>query len=477
MTFTRDFDLREKFKEDIVARLKDKKFGDISPAIVTQLMALVKKGACTQRVEYSLTAGEIKEMWKQVVDAIMLAAETLRHNVGVQNAQYLPYDALLTLLAYFYAKSGKRTLTEGQLEWVKKWFWQASFSLHYGSGGPTKMGQDKELFDLLIGGKYPPFNPAMNLTAESLVGTKMTRSGSAIRNGFLCLLAQRIPVHLVNNTPLDLINGGISDFNSPEKHHVFPQALFKRTMSGEAEVHALPNFCFLPAELNKRILDARPSEYVPEFKKENSNFVTAAQTHLLPVEQDCGLYDDNYLEFLKARSKLILEEIERLTGRTTAPAPDQRQKTIERLEFQLRDLIHGTLAGAHGQNYWSTAVPEDVRSEAETKIAAALKKQPELTARHFDDARQKLDYCNVADYLKLIQMKSNWPYFEPVFRSKSDVERHLKFFSEFRNALMHGRALTELTRRDGETAMIWLETVMLSDEEEDDNVELNVDND
>jgi hypothetical protein len=162
MTFTPDFDLREKFKEDIVGRLKDKKFGDISPAIVTQLMALVKKGACTQRVEYSLTASEIKEMWKQVVDAIMLAAETLRRNVGVQNAQYLPYDALLTLLAYFYAKSGKRTLTEEQIEWVKKWFWRASFSLHYGSGGPTKMGQDKELFDLLIGGKYPPFNPAMN---------------------------------------------------------------------------------------------------------------------------------------------------------------------------------------------------------------------------------------------------------------------------------------------------------------------------
>jgi hypothetical protein len=195
------------------------------------------------------------------------------------------------------------------------------------------------------------------------------------------------------------------------------------------------------------------------------------------VGKDCGLYDDNYLEFLKARSKIIVEEIERLTGRTTAPAPDQRQKTIERLESQLRDLIHGTLTDAHGQNYWSTAVAEDVRSEAETKIAAALKKQPELTAHHFDDTRRKIDYCNVADYLKLIQMRSNWPNFERVFRSKEDVQRHLKCFSEFRNALMHGRALTELTRRDGETAMIWLETVMLSDEEEDDNVELNVDND
>jgi hypothetical protein len=73
-------------------------------------------------------------------------------------------------------------------------------------------------------------------------------------------------------------------------------------------------------------------------------------------------------------------------------------------------------------------------------------------------------------------MRSNWPYFERVFRSKSDIERHLKSFSNFRNAFVHGRALTELTRRDGETAMIWLETVMPSDEDEGDNIEINIDN-
>ena len=51
MTFNPDFDLREKFKQDIVAKLKQKAFGEISPAILTQLMALVKKGACTEIVE------------------------------------------------------------------------------------------------------------------------------------------------------------------------------------------------------------------------------------------------------------------------------------------------------------------------------------------------------------------------------------------------------------------------------------------
>lgn len=195
MTFSPDFDLREKFQQDIRTKLRLKAFGDISPTSVTQLMALARRGACTERVEYSLTAEEIKEMWGEVVESVLLAADTLRKSVGVQNSDYLPYEAILTLLAYFFLKSGRRSLTGSQMAWVKEWFWRASFSQHYGSGGATKMGRDKELFDQLLENETPRFEPPITLSVESLVGSKMI-SRSAIRNGFLCLLADRGPVHL-----------------------------------------------------------------------------------------------------------------------------------------------------------------------------------------------------------------------------------------------------------------------------------------
>jgi hypothetical protein len=140
MTFSAGFDLREKFKDDVLDKLEQKSFGKIAPTIVTQLMALVQKGACTEKAEFSLSAAEIQNIWKSAVNSILLAADTLRKCVGVKNASFLPYDALLTLLAYFYAKSGRRALTDGQLRWVQQWFWRASFAQHYGSGGPTKMG-------------------------------------------------------------------------------------------------------------------------------------------------------------------------------------------------------------------------------------------------------------------------------------------------------------------------------------------------
>ena len=462
MTFSPDFDLREKFKQDVLVKLEQKSFGEISPAIITQLMALIKKGACTENAEYSLSTEDIKEIWEQSVNSVLLAADTLRKSAGVQNASYLPYDALLTLLAYYYASSGQRALDDKQLKWVQQWFWRASFSQHYGSGGATKMGRDKEMFDQLAAGNYPPFEPAMNLTAETLVGTKMTWTRSAVRNAFLCMLAHRNPVHLVNNSRLDLIHGGISDFTSTEKHHIFPQGFLRNYGAGEAEIHALPNFCFLPAELNKRILDARPSVYFSEFRRENSRYDEAARTHLLPLGKDSGIEQDDYIQFLKIRSELILREIERLTGFSTAPTEDQRQKTVERIETQLRDIIHNVLAEGYGSDYWKVAIPGDVQAGVTGRVEAALRKNPDLKLESFDDPREKLTFCNVGDYSKIISVKSNWSRFAPIFRRRTDFERHMEAFSEFRNALMHNRPLTELGLRTGELAVLWFETVLIS---------------
>ena len=184
----------------------------------------MKYGQCTERYEYSLTTDDIQKLWKDAVSSVLLAADTLRKNMGVVNAGYLPYGVFVTLLAYYYMKSGNRGMPPDHMEWVKQWFWKASFSQYYGAGGPTKMGRDKDLFDKLIAGEKPTFAVPLRLTVQDLVKTRMTWTGSAIRNAYLCLLATLRPVDLRNNTPLDLVAGGISDFTNNEKHHIFPRA-------------------------------------------------------------------------------------------------------------------------------------------------------------------------------------------------------------------------------------------------------------
>ena len=333
------------------------------------------------------------------------------------------------------------------------------------------MSRDKELFDDLLENNTPEFKPPLTLTVESLIGTKMTWPRSAIRNAFLCLLANREPVHLGNNSRLDLINGGISDFTSPQKHHIFPQAFLKRSGPTAAEVHSLPNFCFLPGELNRRILDDPPSTYFSELRQENKDFDEATKKQLIPTGEHAGITSDDYLQFLNTRAKMILREIEYVTGISTAPPEDRRQRAVEQMEHRLRDLIHNTMTETHGADYWKTFVPGDVKLEAERRIQAELKKQPERKPEHFDDPREKLNYCNPSDYSKIILPKNNWTSFEGVFRRKPDLERYLEYFSEFRNAVMHGRVLTEITKRSGELALIWLETVLPAENDQETEVE------
>src|SRR5262249_43859876 len=156
------------------------------------------------------------------------------------------------------------------------------------------------------------------------------------------------------------------------------RAYLDRAGPDGAEIHALPNFCFLPAELNKRILDAEPAKYFPQLRQENPEFEKAARTHLLPTGPDSGTDANDYLKFLKARGDLILEEIRRVCGEVTTPRQEERQQAIEKLEHDLRDCIHGVLAEKVGDNYWKTSIPPAVRETAEKRIQDALNKHPDL---------------------------------------------------------------------------------------------------
>lgn len=459
MTFSKDFDLREHLEKDIQSKLRARGFGTISPEAVTQLMALLKTGSCTERNEYALTASDVQSMWPSVVDSVLLAADTLRKGLGVMTSEYLPYDAQLTLLAYVYARSGERSLGSKETGWVARWFWRTSFGEHYSSGGPTKMARDRESLDRLIEGKLPPMSVQVTINAERLLKTKMSWPRSAIRNAFLCLLATRNPVHLRNNTPLDLVNGGISGFTGPEKHHLFPQAFLRSQGLPDAAIYALPNFCFLPRELNNEISAKRPSEYFAKLRCENTQLERAAAAQLIPLGPESGIETDDYPLFLQKRAELLLQEIGRVCGEITGPTEDERASAVAQLEDRLRSILHETLSRAAGDRYWKQIVPEAVRQEAEKRIAKELR-QPGRAESEFDSPRARLDFCNVSEYEMIITNGNAWPHFAELFKSKESLQQNLRALSEYRNAVMHNRELTEYVRLGGERAMIWLRSMI-----------------
>lgn len=466
MTFSPEFDLRERLDKDLQDRLKRKNFGAISPTIVTQLLALIEKGQCTERNEYALTSKQIRRHWKAAVDAVLLAADTLRKNMGVANYSYLPYDAQLTLLSYYFAKRPDHAPPAAHMDWLRDWFWRSAFGQRYSAGGATRVGQDARLVADLAGGGEPEFKLAVPLDVADLVRTRMTWTASAVRNAYLCLLSNLGPLHLGNNSPLDLVNGGISDFTSGEKHHIFPRSLLSKAGAKDADIHVLPNFCFLPMELNRRISNSAPSEYIPRVQAENPDFEKAARSHLLPVNTGDWIAEDDYEAFLEARAEMILDEVARLCGGLATPREDERQETIRKLEERLRDLIAQTLGDSFGSKYWKSHVPEAVRSAIEMRISQAIEREPELQAADFTDPRRRMDYCNVMEYLTIIENGSNWPEFEPLFRNKAKLQHHFGALNQYRNAVMHNRPMEKLTESEGKTGLVWFAAVLPEDEPE-----------
>ena len=59
--------------------------------------------------------------------------------------------------------------------------------------------------------------------------------------------------------------------------------------------------------------------------------------------------------------------------------------------------------------------------------------------------------------LKYLNLKEN---VEETFKSKQELEKHLKHFNDFGNAIKHGREMNNIERKQGEASMEWLESVV-----------------
>ena len=310
-TFSTDFNLREKFAS-LSKLLEDgASFGLISPSCITQLMALQVYGDCGESKQFKLTSDQVQTLWPKVVKAVSNAAIMLRKSVGVVDASFLPYDAHLTLASYFLLLNNNKQPTPAQLAWLKKWFWTTAFSQHYGAESSSKTTKDGELMKKVVKGQTPKLPCDLTLTADDLLAVKMNQSNSARRNAFLCLLASRNPVSLQNGQEYDIVNGDISEFNKKEKHHIFPQGFLTKSKT-KAEIHALPNFCFLDSQLNKTINATDPATYMPALGKANSDLADALDRQLIPPLKGSGLLTNDFDAFVKKRAAMILAAIQGL---------------------------------------------------------------------------------------------------------------------------------------------------------------------
>ncbi|MFA6446498.1 MAG: DUF262 domain-containing protein, partial [Candidatus Paceibacterota bacterium] len=460
-TWTPEFDLRVAVKNEN-ERLKSKGFGEIDNEVYLQALSLIAKGSCTRPVQLQLRAEDVNKNWQDTIESMSLSIDYLRNNLGVVNSVFIPYRTMIAVVAYMFSKNKGRSLSHEQSELLAQWFWQATFSERYSASTLTLMTEDKKLMDKIASGasvivKYP-----FALDIDSLIQVRMYRK-SAVKNGVLCLLARRNPRHFKNNVPLMLKDGYYSDFNSSEKHHVFPKSIVQKKFP-MIMVHSLPNFCFIPAELNKEISNKKPSIYFQEYQSLNPEFEDTLKTHL--IRNDESIKQDDFMSFLALRSAMLLEEITRVTGSKIGRViADNVNKAIDDTERRLRDFIDKKLA-LKSADYWKTNMPSDIVGVVRQRVNEYLSKDPSRTISDFA-SRNLLDFCDIMDYSKIVL--SNWDVFGSFFRSKIETEKRFLNLKEFRNAVKHSRGeIVPFIQKEGEAALEWLSIILVEIEKRND---------
>lgn len=368
---------------------------------------------------------------------------------------------MLAVLGCYFAEHGTNVPIEHKI-WLDRWFWRSTFSERYSKSSNSQMATDAKAIKDLIGGKLDLPNYQLTVTKETLVQMKMNRASGAARNGVLCLLANARPKHFVTGADISLAKDHFSNIKDPNAHHIFPKSFIKKALKRYVEdVHLVPNFCFLPADLNKKIKDRPPSEYFVDFRgragAKNPQFDAALQSHLIPSGPDSPIWHDDYDEFIRRRAELIWGEILKGVGDgdiydAGASVPrDKARLAVDEIEVKLRQVLDEVLRSQLGPGYWKIAVPGDVQNVVKERLSE--RNRARVIAR-IDDPLLKLQFADVMDYHKIID--KNWERFKDRFGSREDLKSHFLALKNYRNPLGHVRDIDPIDQKRGEAAILWL---------------------
>ena len=207
----------------------------------------------------------------------------------------------------------KRVFEDQQL---KRWFWLVRFGERYGDTAQSRMQEDAAWVRNLVNGDEE-VNLRFLVDAESLENIHMTHR-SAVKNGVLCLLNLCEPKRFDNGEKVSLRHDHFSSLTKAERHHIFPVSYLTNNKGvGKRAVHRLPNFCFIPADLNREISDKTPSEYMREYQARHDSPISFAEimdSHPISVGEDSPIWTSDCDAFLSARAKLLLDKAKELAG-------------------------------------------------------------------------------------------------------------------------------------------------------------------
>ncbi|UPS91400.1 DUF262 domain-containing protein [Bizionia sp. M204] len=323
-----DFDLRDKIKI-FNNETNVKAFGGVENEVFIQSLSLNAFGDCKNKNQLNLTAAICDEYWDKTAESIRLTLDFVKI-FGVRFISYLPYNAFLPILQYYFYKSKKKSIAASHFKFIENWFWTATFSARFSSSSLTKMKDDADWITKLIKEQLQENVFGVSLTLKELAKVNM-QTKSVIKNGVVCLMALKNPKDFDNSIPVMLDKSNIAKSNGKENHHFFPYSLKDKFGTTAKGINSLLNFALISGRLNREISNKLPSEYIADYISKNPNIKSDLESHFISVEAIKAVKNNDFETFIAERAKSIMPKIyEKVkVGEFSKPEEELIEENIE----------------------------------------------------------------------------------------------------------------------------------------------------
>ncbi|MEM7585271.1 MAG: DUF262 domain-containing protein [Acidobacteriota bacterium] len=260
-----------------------------------------------------LTLTEYKENADAVEDGLRQATRFLNRE-RVFDLKNLPYGTQLVPLAATCAFIGEKFEQDVVRQKLARWYWSGIFGELYGGANETRFALDiQDLCAWILEDERLPRTIRDSTFTPSRLLTLQTRNSAAYK-GLYALMVQRGGLDFVNGDPIAHTTG----FELPvDIHHIFPRAWSLTHEIPRSQWNSVVNKAPLTSRTNRILSGNAPSQYLQRIVDrgavDSDRLDQILETHLIdPVL----LREDRFEDFLRARASALLNEIERVTGRT-----------------------------------------------------------------------------------------------------------------------------------------------------------------
>jgi hypothetical protein len=447
---------------------------------VLQVMSILRQAYCSPKYLYYLLPGqekavrepdgslrkevlvpgtaEFRSRWDQAVQALADAISLLRHpqEFGAISSQYLPYVSILPVFAALQHEVGllpAHMRLDAQRK-VRHWYWASVFTSRYSGSVESTAAKDYQDVKAWLAddGAEPALLAEFEARFRNLELRRETKRGTSVYNGIFNLL--------VLKGARDWMTGNVPQHGDLDDHHIVPRDWGKAHSEIGTSIDTILNRTPLTADTNRHVISDRlPNAYLPELIASNGESAVRAtlESHFISSAPfDILLRDpftpDDFDAFLAERQRTIQAAIEDLLIKERLdlePRLRELDQEVEQVELGLRTLVAQGLADDVAR------VPSHVREKAAERVQAKARKNPAFTPDGHLVLPGILEFFDLRELQDTITNKLLWPEFEGRFGNKETLAAKFGQLAELRNALRHTRTVDEVTRKEGEAAVLW----------------------